>query len=72
MSYFSHILEIVLRSKNLSAFEFQIPNINSLELINTPQDIYVANNKVVGLKLKNGFFDEELILKLKYCKKRRL
>ena len=57
-------LEIRVSSKNLKAFQFEISNMGTIELLKSNSNIHILHNKIIGFNSKSNF-DEELIFKLK-------
>ena len=57
-------LELIISSENLKAFQFDISNLENIELIKSNSNIHILNNKIIGFNAKS-FFEDELILTLK-------
>lgn len=58
-------LVVSSNSKPLRAFQFEVSNMKKIELQKKYPSIVVVNNKIIGLPLKNGQYDSEIILSIK-------
>lgn len=57
-------LEIIISSKGVKCFQFEIPGLANIQLKKEIPNIYVTNNRIMGAVFKDDFFDEKLVLKL--------
>jgi hypothetical protein len=61
----NNTLELIVRSKNLRAFQFELANLDNIEFLKKQPNIYVVNNTIIGMHLDERVFEESLVITLR-------